>query len=63
MTFKCVDPYAYGADRVVDGDFSVSPAVITVMSEGSEPTPPVITITNVGSAINGMTIINTISID
>lgn len=47
ITMKCVDPFAYGhPETVAQTTITASPTNITVSSAGTEPTPPVIELTN-----------------
>lgn len=51
ITMKCTDPFAYGIERIYEDsltDSGVNTAVFSLESEGSEPTPPIIELTNTG---------------
>ena len=54
ITMKCVDPFAYGhPETVAQTTITASPTSITVSSAGTEPTPPVIELTNNGTQTIG----------
>jgi predicted phage tail component-like protein len=53
FTMKCVDPFAYGLERIYETIIVSSPQSIVIQSDGTEPTSPVIELTN-----NGVTTIN-----
>jgi predicted phage tail component-like protein len=58
-TMKCTDPFAYGPERIFENTFQVSPYAVSILSEGTESTPPLIELTNVGSTtVNGFRIVN-----
>ena len=58
FTMKCTDPFAYGPERIYEeGALTTSPFSFALESEGSEPTPPVIELTNNGAVtINEFTL-------
>lgn len=59
LTMKCYDPYAYGDENILQTTITTSPAAIDIQSDGTEPTPPVIELTNTGSTtINGFILTN-----
>jgi predicted phage tail component-like protein len=52
VTLKCTDPFAYGPERIYEAvitDSGIGTAAVTLESEGSEPTPPIIELSNAGS--------------
>lgn len=51
FTLKCTDPYAYGPEQIYEDIAAASPFLFAVNSDGSEPTPPVIELTNMGGTI------------
>ena len=59
VTMKCSDPFAYGPERIEEYTISSSPQSKEVISDGTEPTPPVIELTNTGTqTINSFTLQN-----
>ncbi|WP_020615737.1 distal tail protein Dit [Paenibacillus daejeonensis] len=65
FSFKCTDPFAYGQESIFETTLTASPSLITILSEGSEATPPVIELTNTSSTqtVSGITIINEYKIE
>jgi len=53
ITFKCTDPFAYGSERIYEETLSGSPFLFALNSDGSEPTPPLIELTNGGATTIG----------
>jgi len=53
LTLKCTDPFAYGPERIEELTITTSPTAIDIRTDGTEPTPPYIELTN-----NGTTTIN-----
>lgn len=49
LTLKCTDPFAYGPEIIHESTITASPTPIDIQSLGSEPTPPLIELTNTGS--------------
>lgn len=49
LTMKCTDPFAYGPEQIHETIITASPTLINIESLGTEPTPPYIELTNVGS--------------
>lgn len=49
LSFKCTDPYAYGHENLHEGTYGAAPFAIPIFSDGSEATPVLIEIENVGS--------------
>ena len=49
FTMKCTDPFAYGPEQITETTITTSPATIDIQSDGTEPTPPLIELTNAGS--------------
>lgn len=56
LQFRC-DPFAYSTETIIEETFSSSPYEVTVTSQGSVGSPPVIILTNQGaSTIQSFTI-------
>ena len=49
LTLKCTDPFAYGPERIHESIITASSTPIDIQSFGTEPTPPLIELTNTGS--------------
>lgn len=49
ITMKCSDPFAYGPEKIEEYTIISSPQDKVVVSAGTEPTPPVIELTNTGT--------------
>ncbi|MHA7962883.1 distal tail protein Dit [Paenibacillus sp. CAU 1782] len=49
VTLKCTDPFAYGPERIYEDSLTAAPFSFVLESEGSEPTPPIIELSNAGT--------------
>jgi len=64
LTMKCTDPFAYGPEMVPETIITASPTTIQIVSNGTEPTSPVIELTNNGTTtIQQFTISNEYQIE
>ncbi|MCU6709360.1 phage tail family protein [Paenibacillus sp. J5C_2022] len=53
VTMKCTDPFAYGPERIYEGTITGNPEDIVLESYGSEPTPPIVEMSNAGGNVIG----------
>jgi len=64
FTMKCADPFAYGPEHILETIIDSSPQTLVIQSNGTEPTPPLIELTNNGATtINGFTLQNEYQIE
>jgi predicted phage tail component-like protein len=64
FTMKCTDPFAYGPESIYETIIDLSPEIMIIEANGTEPTPPLIELTNNGlNTINGFTLKNEYQIE